>query len=101
MLPERGEQERPVVLDPKVAFARVDVLGEPLVAFFEGVRLVEVFLGEPVLVPSADRGMSLNPVALDAEEEVDGGLFVGVCEDASEYRAKIMKGSCAPISELV
>lgn len=88
MLPERGEQERPVVFDPKVAFARVDVLGEPLIAFVEDVRLLEVFLGEPVLVPSADRRVSLNPVALDAEEEVDGGLFVRVCEDASEYVAK-------------
>ena len=68
VLPQRGEQERPVVFDPKVAFARVDVLGEPLVAFFEDVRLLEVFLCEPVLVPSADRGVSLNPVALDAKE---------------------------------
>ena len=73
----------PVVFDAKVTFSRVDVLGELLVAFFEDVRLLEVFLCEPVLVPSADQGVSLNPVAPDAEEEVDGCLFVGVCEDVN------------------
>ena len=49
--------------------------------FFEDVRLLEVFLREPVLVSPADSRVSLDPVALDAEEEVDGGLLVGVCED--------------------
>ena len=78
MLPERGEQEWSVIFHPKFAFARVDVLGEPVLAFFEDVRLLEVFLREPVLVSPADPGVSLDPVALDAKEEVDGGLFVGV-----------------------
>jgi hypothetical protein len=89
MLPERGEQKRSVIFDPKFAFARVDVLGEPVLTFFEDVRLLEVFLREPVLISPADPRVSLDPVALDAEEKVDGGLLVGVCEDyTSQYWRK-------------
>jgi hypothetical protein len=77
MLSERSEKQRPVILNPKIPLV-LDEITKTVVTFIQGVRLCQVFVVEPLLVASAYGGFGDRAFALDAEEEVDGGLFVGI-----------------------
>ena len=77
MLAEGGEEEGTVVLDPEVT-ALVDEVVEGLLAASKVVGGFEVFFVVPGAVAAAYGRFGDDAFALNAEEEVDGCLLVGV-----------------------
>ena len=77
VLPQRGEQQRAVVLHPEVSALAHELLDAAL-TFVQLVRRLKVLGVIPVAIrPSLD-GLCDGAVVLNPEEEVDGCLFIGV-----------------------
>lgn len=76
VLPERGEQQWAIVTHPKVAGA-LDKVVDAVLARLECVRRIEVLVSEPLVVTRALRAHR-GCVELDAEEKINGGLFVRI-----------------------
>jgi hypothetical protein len=79
VLPDRGEEQRPIVAHPKVARA-LDKVVDAVLARLERVRRVEVLVSEPLVVARTLRAARQRRVGLDAQKEIDGGLLVGICQ---------------------
>lgn len=82
VLSERGEQERAVVFYPKVT-ALAHKLFYPVFAFFQVIRRLQMLCFVPVAVRASLDGLCYGAVIVDAEEEIDGCLLVGVCGASS------------------
>ena len=77
MLAQRREQQRPIILDPKLA-ALPHKLVDPALALLEVVRRLQMLGFVPVAVRAALDGLRDRAVILDAKEEVDRSLLVRV-----------------------
>lgn len=77
MLPKRREQQRPIILRPKVAFT-LNELPQTLVAFIHHIRRLQVLRVEPLAIARPDRRVDNGALGVDAQEEVDSGLLVCV-----------------------
>ncbi len=79
MLPERREEQRPVILYPVVRSTVHELRDGPL-ARVERVCDFEMLVREPLLVvPPLWRRAVGRLLCGHAEEEVDGGLLIVVC----------------------
>lgn len=78
MFPQRCEQQRPVVLHPKIAL-RPHKVAKPLLGIFDEVDRLEVFLVEPLLVSSPHGSMGDSAFAVYTQEQVNSRLLVSVC----------------------
>ena len=78
MFPEVREEQGPIVAHPKLARA-LDKVVDAVSTGLERVGRVEVLVSEPLVVSGTLRAAHQSCVGLDAQEEIDGGLLVGIC----------------------
>ncbi len=76
MLSQTGEQQRTIILDPKVPLSR-DKLAQTAIALWYHIRWLKMFRLEPLPVASAHGAVAMR-IALHAQEKVDGCLLVGI-----------------------
>lgn len=100
MLSEGCEKLRSVILNPKIPFV-LDEIAKTLVAFFQRIRLFQVLVMEPFLVPSPYWRLGNRPFALDPEEEIDSGLLVGVYQEKLRNLGWLLKDDGIPSKAFV
>ena len=99
VLPERREQQRPVVLYPVIRTA-VHELCDGSLACIERVRRFQVLVREPFLVvPASRRRARACLLCGHPEEQVDGCLFVVVCANMRVMANNDMYEGATPRSE--
>lgn len=77
MFPQRREEQRPVVLHPVVSTGMHEPLNV-LLAFVQAERRFQVRWVVPISVSTARDRMRNRSIILNAQEKVDGGLFVRI-----------------------
>ena len=73
-----SSEQQAIVAHPKVARA-LDKVVDAVPTCLERVGRVQVLVSEPLVVPRTLRAARQGRVGLDAYEEIDGSLLVGIC----------------------
>jgi hypothetical protein len=76
---QRCEQQRPIVLNPKIAFL-LHKIAQHFFAIFRWIRGLQMLGIEPLLISTAHRRMDDGALVLNAKEKVDSGLLVSICK---------------------
>lgn len=77
MLDKGRDNQRPVILHPKVAPSSDELL-QRFLTFFGHIGGSEIFRMVPIPISATHRGQRMGSFAVNPKEEVDSGLLIGI-----------------------
>jgi hypothetical protein len=77
MFSQRSKQQGPIIFHPEIPSSPNKIF-DAGITLIEDISRSEVLFMKPILIAVSGRRMYYRPFVFYTEEEVDGGLFVGV-----------------------